>query len=266
MRRSTWSTFAAASIGSVEVIRPLVAVGFDRNLFRIELDGRPFWVRPLYLGADADNFERRLRAASTGIAVAFCTTSAIRPISPGASSVARTRSRGRDGSSEGRRGRYSLDDEDRAEVDLPPVHPGDRDDRGDEQEPAGREDQIGADPVVRELGLLAGDRSHLDPVIDPPRRGLEIGSAQFRPAQRSSAGSGSIGRPRTWISKWRWQPTVRALPVSPTAPTRSTGPDPVAAADPRRAAQVGVEVAARPRPRRGSGGSCRRAPGRSRGR
>ena len=59
------------TIGSVEVIRPLVAVGFDRNLFRIELDGRPFWVRPLYLGADADNFERRLRAASTGIAIAF---------------------------------------------------------------------------------------------------------------------------------------------------------------------------------------------------
>ena len=59
------------TIGSVEVIRPLVAVGFDRNLLRIELDGRPFWVRPLYLGADADNFERRLRAASTGIAVAY---------------------------------------------------------------------------------------------------------------------------------------------------------------------------------------------------
>jgi uncharacterized membrane protein YjjP (DUF1212 family) len=59
------------TIGSVEVIRPLIAVGFDRNLCRIELDGRPFWVRPLYLGADADNFERCLRAASTGIAVAY---------------------------------------------------------------------------------------------------------------------------------------------------------------------------------------------------
>jgi hypothetical protein len=59
------------AVGSVEVIRPLVAVGFDRNLVRMELDARPFWLHPLYIGEDADNFERRLRAASTGIAVAF---------------------------------------------------------------------------------------------------------------------------------------------------------------------------------------------------
>ncbi len=59
------------AVGGVEVIRPLVAVGFERNLMRIELDGRPFWLRPMYLGEEADNFERRLRAASTGIAIAF---------------------------------------------------------------------------------------------------------------------------------------------------------------------------------------------------
>lgn len=59
------------SVGTVETIRPLVAVGFERNLLRMELDGRPCWLHPLYLGADADNFERRLRAASTGIAVAY---------------------------------------------------------------------------------------------------------------------------------------------------------------------------------------------------
>lgn len=59
------------SVGTVETIRPLVAVGFDRNLLRMELDGRPFWLHPLYLGGDADNFERRLRAASTGIAIAY---------------------------------------------------------------------------------------------------------------------------------------------------------------------------------------------------
>lgn len=59
------------AVGSVEVIRPLIAVGIERNLMRIELDGRPFWLRPMYLGGDADNFERRLRAASTGIAVAY---------------------------------------------------------------------------------------------------------------------------------------------------------------------------------------------------
>ncbi len=59
------------SVGTVETIRPLVAVGFERNLLRMELDGRPFWLHPLYLGGDADNFERRLRAASTGIAIAY---------------------------------------------------------------------------------------------------------------------------------------------------------------------------------------------------
>jgi hypothetical protein len=59
------------AVGSVEVIRPLAAVGFDRNLLRVELDGRPFWLHPQYLGDDADDFERRMRAAATGIAVAY---------------------------------------------------------------------------------------------------------------------------------------------------------------------------------------------------
>jgi hypothetical protein len=59
------------AVGNVEAIRPLAAVGFDRNLLQMEVDGRGYWLHPLYLGEDADNFERRLRAASTGIAVAF---------------------------------------------------------------------------------------------------------------------------------------------------------------------------------------------------
>jgi hypothetical protein len=59
------------TVGTVEVIRPLVAVGFGRNLVRMELEGRPFWLHPLYIGEEADNFERRMRAAARGIAVAF---------------------------------------------------------------------------------------------------------------------------------------------------------------------------------------------------
>ena len=142
-----------STIGSVEVIRPLVAVGFDRNLFRLELDGTAV------LGAAA--LPRRRRR----------------------------------------------------QLRAPPPRRLDRHRR-----------------------RLLGDVARLE--------GPEIGSAQFRPAQRSSAGSGSIGRPRTWISKWRWQPTVRALPVSPTAPTRSPAQTRSPRPHPRRPAQVGVEVAA----------------------
>jgi hypothetical protein len=59
------------SVGSVDVIKPLVAVGFERNMLRMELDGTAFWLHPLYLGEDADKFERRLRAAAGGVAVAY---------------------------------------------------------------------------------------------------------------------------------------------------------------------------------------------------
>jgi hypothetical protein len=59
------------AVGNVEVIRPLATIGFDRSLARMVVDGRAYWLHPLYLGEDADNFERRMRAASTGIAVAF---------------------------------------------------------------------------------------------------------------------------------------------------------------------------------------------------
>jgi len=34
----------------------------------------------------------------------------------------------------------------------------------------------------------------------------------------SEIGLRVTGRPLAWISKWRWQPTVRALPVFPTYP------------------------------------------------
>ncbi len=59
------------SVGNVEVISPLVAVGFERTLLRMELDGTAFWLHPLYLGEDAEKFERRLLAAATGVAVAY---------------------------------------------------------------------------------------------------------------------------------------------------------------------------------------------------
>ena len=233
------------TIGSVEVIRPLVAVGFDRNL----LPDRAR--RQAVLGAAALPRRRRrqLRAPSPRrldrhrrrlLGDVGHPADLARRILGGANPLLEVTAE----VAKAERGGDPLDEEDRAEIDLPTVHPGDRDDRGDEQEPAGREDQVGADPVVGELGLLAADRSHLGPVIDPPRGGLEIGSAQFRPVPAPQRGLRSTGPPRTWTSKWRWQPTVRALPISPTSPTRSPGPDPLAAADPRRPAQVGVEVTA----------------------
>jgi hypothetical protein len=57
-------------VGTVDVIRPVTDVGFEGGSFRLVLDGTPFWVQPLYLGADTEQFERNLHAAA-GIAVAY---------------------------------------------------------------------------------------------------------------------------------------------------------------------------------------------------
>jgi hypothetical protein len=57
-------------VGTVEVIRPLLDVGFADGSLRLVLDGTPFWVQPLYLGADTEQFRRNLQAAA-GVAVAY---------------------------------------------------------------------------------------------------------------------------------------------------------------------------------------------------
>jgi hypothetical protein len=57
-------------VGTVEVIRPLADVSFLSGSVRLVLDGTAFWVQPLYLGADTEEFQRNLRAAS-GVAVAY---------------------------------------------------------------------------------------------------------------------------------------------------------------------------------------------------
>ncbi len=57
-------------IGTVEVIRPLLDVAFVGGSVRLVLDGTAFWVQPLYLGADTEEFQRNLRTAS-GVAVAY---------------------------------------------------------------------------------------------------------------------------------------------------------------------------------------------------
>jgi hypothetical protein len=57
-------------VGAVEVIRPLADVGFEGGSIRLVIAGTPFWVQPTYLGADAQQFERNLQAA-TGVAVAY---------------------------------------------------------------------------------------------------------------------------------------------------------------------------------------------------
>ena len=57
-------------VGAVEVIRPLADVGFEGGSMRLVIAGTPFWVQPTYLGADAQQFERNLQAA-TGVAVAY---------------------------------------------------------------------------------------------------------------------------------------------------------------------------------------------------
>lgn len=62
--------FQQRRVGTVEVIRPLADVGFIGGSMRLVLDGTAFWVQPLYLGADAEQFQRNLLAAA-GIAVAY---------------------------------------------------------------------------------------------------------------------------------------------------------------------------------------------------
>ena len=57
-------------VGTVEVIRPLVDVAFIGGSLRLMLDGTAFWVQPLYLGADTEEFQHNLEAA-VGIAVAY---------------------------------------------------------------------------------------------------------------------------------------------------------------------------------------------------
>jgi hypothetical protein len=57
-------------VGAVEVIRPLSEVGFEGGSMRLVVAGTAFWVQPTYLGADAQQFERNLLAA-TGVAVAY---------------------------------------------------------------------------------------------------------------------------------------------------------------------------------------------------
>ena len=56
-------------VGAVDVIRPLADVGFEGGSMRLLLGGTAFWVQPLYLGADVEQFTRHLQAA--GIAVAY---------------------------------------------------------------------------------------------------------------------------------------------------------------------------------------------------
>jgi hypothetical protein len=56
-------------VGAVDVIRPLADVGFEGGSIRLLLGGTAFWVQPLYLGADVEQFTRHLQAA--GIAVAY---------------------------------------------------------------------------------------------------------------------------------------------------------------------------------------------------
>lgn len=57
-------------VGTVEVIRPLVDVAFIGGSLRLMLDGTAFWIQPLYLGADTEEFQHNLEAA-VGIAVAY---------------------------------------------------------------------------------------------------------------------------------------------------------------------------------------------------
>ena len=57
-------------VGTVEVIRPVTDIAFAGGSFRLVLDGTAFWVQPLYLGGDAEEFERNLQAAA-GVAVAY---------------------------------------------------------------------------------------------------------------------------------------------------------------------------------------------------
>jgi hypothetical protein len=57
-------------VGAVDVIRPLADVGFEGGSMRMVIDGIAFWVQPMYLGADTQQFERNLIAAS-GVAVAY---------------------------------------------------------------------------------------------------------------------------------------------------------------------------------------------------
>ncbi len=57
-------------VGTVEVIRPLGDVAFVGGSVRLVLDGTAFWVQPLYLGTDTEEFQRNLHAAS-GVAVAY---------------------------------------------------------------------------------------------------------------------------------------------------------------------------------------------------
>jgi hypothetical protein len=57
-------------VGTVEVIRPITEVGFEGGSMRLVLDGTAFWVQPMYLGADTQQFERNLQSA-TGVAVAY---------------------------------------------------------------------------------------------------------------------------------------------------------------------------------------------------
>ena len=44
--------------------------GFEGGSMRLVVAGTAFWVQPTYLGADAQQFERNLLAA-TGVAVAY---------------------------------------------------------------------------------------------------------------------------------------------------------------------------------------------------
>ena len=57
-------------VGTVEVIRPLIDLAFIGGSLRLVLDGTAFWVQPLYLGADTEEFQHNLEAA-VGIAVAY---------------------------------------------------------------------------------------------------------------------------------------------------------------------------------------------------
>ena len=89
-------------------------------------------------------------------------------------------------------------------------------------------------------------------------------AAQLQLSQRRSSGSGSTGAPWTWISKWRWQPTRDRVAGLADRADPLPRPDPLAPVDAGAGGSGARRSSCGPRLRRGSAGSCRRGPGRSR--